>query len=99
MVILPWLLRLFKIWVIVQVERGRIVRGTLRPLGIAPMMERTDRHYRYDAFDDKRTLLYTEMVHARHLVRRPRQAASIRLTGTSNIPASGEIPKNQRTQK
>jgi len=33
------------------------------PLSIAPMMDRTDRHYRYFMRQiTKRTLLYTEMV-------------------------------------
>ncbi len=42
-------------------ERAR--RGGLWPLSVAPMMERTDRHYRWIARRlTKRTLLYTEMV-------------------------------------
>ena len=38
-------------------------RGVLRPLSVAPMMDRTDRHFRFlmRRFT-KRTLLYTEMV-------------------------------------
>lgn len=39
-------------------------RGPLRPLSIAPMMDRTDRHFRYFLrLLTRRTLLYTEMVH------------------------------------
>jgi tRNA-dihydrouridine synthase A len=46
------------------------VRGTLRPLSVAPMMERTDRHYRRMVRAiTKHTLLYTEMVHAEAVVR------------------------------
>ena len=38
-------------------------RGTLRPLSAAPMMDRTDRHFRYLLrLLAPRTLLYTEMV-------------------------------------
>ncbi len=38
-------------------------RGTLRPLSAAPMMDRTDRHFRYFLrLLTPRTLLYTEMV-------------------------------------
>lgn len=38
-------------------------RGVVYPLSIAPMMDRTDRHYRYFARGlTRRTLLYTEMV-------------------------------------
>lgn len=38
-------------------------RGTLRPLSIAPMMDRTDRHYRaFMRTLTRHTLLYTEMV-------------------------------------
>lgn len=38
-------------------------RGTLRPLSIAPMMDRTDRHYRRFMRElTRKTLLYTEMV-------------------------------------
>jgi tRNA-dihydrouridine synthase A len=46
------------------------VRGTLRPLSVAPMMERTDRHYRrmLRAITEH-TLLYTEMVHAEAVLR------------------------------
>lgn len=41
-------------------------RGPLAPVSIAPMMDRTDRHYRrMMRFITKRTLLYTEMVVAR----------------------------------
>jgi tRNA-dihydrouridine synthase A len=40
-------------------------RGKARPLSIAPMMDRTDRHYRYFMRQVTRhTLLYTEMVSA-----------------------------------
>lgn len=39
------------------------MRGTLRPLSIAPMMARTDRHFRVFLRQfTRRTLLYTEMV-------------------------------------
>lgn len=38
-------------------------RGTLRPVSVAPMMDRTDRHFRWLARRfTRRTLLYTEMV-------------------------------------
>jgi tRNA-dihydrouridine synthase A len=38
-------------------------RGTLRPFSVAPMMDRSDRHYRYFArLLTRRALLYTEMV-------------------------------------
>ena len=38
-------------------------RGVLRPLSVAPMMDRTDRHFRYLVrLFTKQTLLYTEMV-------------------------------------
>lgn len=38
-------------------------RGLLRPLSVAPMMDRTDRHFRYLVrLFTKRTLLYTEMI-------------------------------------
>lgn len=44
-------------------------RGVLRPLSIAPMMGRTDRHWRYYARQlTCHTLLYTEMVTAKALV-------------------------------
>lgn len=40
------------------------MRGQLRALSIAPMMDRTDRHYRYMMrLITKKTLLYTEMIH------------------------------------
>lgn len=39
------------------------IRGTVRPVSVAPMMERTDRHYRQFLRQISRhTLLYTEMV-------------------------------------
>ena len=45
------------------------MRGTLRVLSIAPMMDRTDRHYRYFMrLITKETLLYTEMVHCRAIL-------------------------------
>ena len=45
------------------------MRGTLRVLSVAPMMDRTDRHYRYFMrFITKETLLYTEMVHCRAIL-------------------------------
>jgi len=41
----------------------RALRGVLRPLSVAPMMDRTDRHFRYFMRRlTRRTLLYTEMV-------------------------------------
>lgn len=43
--------------------RGPWPRGTLRPLSVAPMMQRTDRHLRtFLRHLTRRTLLYTEMV-------------------------------------
>ena len=40
-----------------------MTRGMIRPLSIAPMMDRTDRHYRYFMRQiTVRTLLYTEMI-------------------------------------
>ncbi len=45
-------------------------RGVLRPLSVAPMMERTDRHFRFFVRAlTRRTLLYTEMVTARAILR------------------------------
>ena len=39
------------------------------PVSIAPMMDRTDRHYRYFMrFLTKKTLLYTEMVHTKAII-------------------------------
>lgn len=39
------------------------VRGTVRAISVAPMMDRTDRHYRFFMRQiSKRTLLYTEML-------------------------------------
>ena len=39
------------------------------PVSIAPMMDRTDRHYRYlMRFMTKKTLLYTEMVHTKAII-------------------------------
>ena len=49
-------------------------RGTLRPLSVAPMMDRTDRHYRY--FMRKitwHTLLYTEMITTGAIIHGDRQ--------------------------
>ena len=45
-------------------ERGATGRrGPIRPLSIAPMMDRTDRHYRYFVRQmTQHTLLYTEMI-------------------------------------
>ncbi|MEL7059625.1 MAG: tRNA dihydrouridine(20/20a) synthase DusA [Acidobacteriota bacterium] len=41
----------------------RLGRGTTRPLSVAPMMDRTDRHFRFFLRRiSRRTLLYTEMV-------------------------------------
>ena len=42
---------------------------TTPPVSIAPMMDRTDRHYRYFMrFLTKKTLLYTEMVHTKAII-------------------------------
>lgn len=50
--------------------REGLPRGTIRPLSVAPMMDRTDRHFRYFMRGVTRhALLYTEMVVARALVR------------------------------
>jgi tRNA-dihydrouridine synthase A len=44
-------------------------RGTLRPLSVAPMMDCTDRHYRWLMRQiSRRTLLYTEMVTSHAIV-------------------------------
>lgn len=44
-------------------DPGGTLRGTLRPLSVAPMMDRTDRHHRrFMRLITARTLLYTEMV-------------------------------------
>jgi tRNA-dihydrouridine synthase A len=44
-------------------EEARIAEGKTPPVSIAPMMERTDRHYRYFIRGiTERTLLYTEMI-------------------------------------
>lgn len=44
-------------------RRGTTRRGTTRPLSVAPMMDRTDRHFRVFLRQISRhTLLYTEMV-------------------------------------
>ncbi len=44
-------------------------RGVLRCVSIAPMMDRTDRHYRYFIrFCTTETLLYTEMVHCKAII-------------------------------
>ena len=41
----------------------RPFRGIVRPLSVAPMMDRTDRHYRWMMRQlTRQTLLYTEMV-------------------------------------
>lgn len=46
-----------------------MIRGTLRPISIAPMMDRTDRHYRYMMRQiTKKTLLYTEMIHCKAIL-------------------------------
>ena len=43
-----------------------MLRGTTRPVSVAPMMDRTDRHFRFLVrCISKHTLLYTEMLHAR----------------------------------
>ena len=45
-------------------------RGAVWPLSIAPMMDRTDRHYRYFMRQiTRRTLLYTEMITASAILR------------------------------
>lgn len=45
-------------------------RGEVRPLSVAPMMERTDRHFRYFLrLLTRETLLYTEMVHVGAVLR------------------------------
>lgn len=51
------------------------IRSTLRiPLSVAPMMARTDRHFRYLLRQiTRRSLLYSEMVHARAVVRGRRE--------------------------
>src|SRR4029450_8789000 len=49
-------------------------RGMVWPLSIAPMMERTDRHYRYFMRQiTRRTLLYTEMITTAAILRGPRE--------------------------
>ena len=49
-------------------------RGTTAPLSIAPMMDRTDRHYRYFMRQiTKHTLLYTEMVTTKAIIRGDRK--------------------------
>ena len=46
-----------------------MTRGILRPVSIAPMMDRTDRHYRYMMRQiTKETLLYTEMIHCKAIL-------------------------------
>lgn len=49
-----------------SVQRSEEIRGSsyrLRPISVAPMMDRTDRHYRFMLrMLSKHTLLYTEMV-------------------------------------
>ena len=45
------------------IEPSLMRRGTPRPISVAPMMDRTDRHYRYLLrLISQHTLLYTEMV-------------------------------------
>ena len=45
------------------------IRGPLRPISIAPMMDRTDRHYRFMMRKiTRKTLLYTEMVHCKAIL-------------------------------
>ena len=57
-------------------------RGQTVPLSIAPMMDRTDRHYRYFMrLITKRTLLYTEMVTTKAILHGNRQ----RLLGFSAV--------------
>ncbi|MGC6510792.1 MAG: tRNA dihydrouridine(20/20a) synthase DusA [Myxococcota bacterium] len=50
------------------------MRGRLRALSIAPMMDRTDRHYRFMMrLITKHTLLYTEMIHVNAILRGDRK--------------------------
>ncbi|MGQ4809121.1 tRNA-dihydrouridine(20/20a) synthase [Candidatus Entotheonellaceae bacterium PAL068K] len=57
-------------------------RGLQRPLSVAPMMDRSDRHYRYFMRQITRcTLLYTEMITTAAILHGPRQ----RLLGFSGI--------------
>lgn len=50
------------------------LRGVVRPLSIAPMMQRTDRHYRYMMrLISRHTLLYTEMVTTGAILRGDRE--------------------------
>ena len=45
------------------------IRGILRPISVAPMMDRTDRHYRFMMRQiTKKSLLYTEMVHCKAIL-------------------------------
>ena len=49
-------------------------RGKTAPLSVAPMMDRTDRHYRYFMRQiTKKTLLYTEMVTTKAIIHGARQ--------------------------
>lgn len=57
-------------------------RGKIAPLSIAPMLDRTDRHYRYFMrLITKETLLYTEMVTTKSIIHGNRQ----RLMGYHDI--------------
>ena len=48
---------------------AKTLRGTTVPISVAPMMDCTDRHYRYFMrYITKHTLLYTEMITARAII-------------------------------
>ena len=49
-------------------------RSVLHPLSVAPMMEKTDRHFRYFLRQiTKHTLLYTEMITCKAILRGERK--------------------------
>ena len=53
-------------------------RGQYGPLSIAPMMDRTDRHYRcFMRQITRRTLLYTEMITASAILRGNQESCSV----------------------
>lgn len=55
-------------------QQGSGRRPAQVPLSVAPMMDLTDRHFRYFArCISKRTLLYSEMIHARAVLRGDRE--------------------------
>ena len=75
-------------------------RGKTAPLSIAPMMDRTDRHYRYFMrLITKRTLLYTEMITTKAIIHGNRE----RLLGYSKVEhpialqVGGDDPKELAT--